>query len=165
MPADDATLSIILGTPSYYKAFYAYAQKSLAQENLDFLAAAATYRKDPGKKKAIAIIDQFVSDAGASTINVAGPMQRTLVAAGDAFAVERGNAQQLSFFKRHWSANQRKAAENVFDAAIAEIRALAVRELLVPFFKLSTGKAVADDIARHQARPKHAYVLLETGPG
>ena len=44
MPADAATLDIILGTPAYYKLFYAFATSSLSQESLDFLAAAGAYR-------------------------------------------------------------------------------------------------------------------------
>jgi len=164
MPADGQTLDIILGTPAYYRLFYAFAKQSLTQENLDFLAAAAAYRKDPSKKKAIGIIDEFVKDSGAASINIDYGMRGSIVAQGNAYGASRGRAKQMGFFKRHWSAGQRKAAENVFDDAITEIRTLVIADTLPKFFRTSTGQAVEADIAKKQAKAAAVRgALLETG--
>ncbi|HEY0778300.1 MAG TPA: regulator of G-protein signaling domain-containing protein, partial [Gemmatirosa sp.] len=70
MPVDSATLRTILGTPSYYRQFRAFAEREYNVENLDFLEAAAAYRRSPSKTRAIAILDRFVKENSASQVNI-----------------------------------------------------------------------------------------------
>lgn len=142
MPANAATLDTILGTPAYYRQLYAYAEGEWNTENLDFLTAAAMYRRNPSKQRALDIIDRFVKENAAKQVNISFSQRGGVLAATSGYAASRASAQGMGFFKRHWTAGHRKAAENVFDEAIHEVRLLVISDTLSRFLATDEGRAI-----------------------
>ena len=164
MPVDSATLHTILGTPSYYRQFRAFAEREYNVENLDFLEAAAAYRRNPSKTRAIAILDRFVKDNSVSQVNISFTQREDVLTATSGYAASRGRAQRMGFFKRHWTAGHRKAAENVFDDAIDEVQKLVMSDTLHRFLQTPNGVVIAAAIEQRVARPGVGRgVLLHLG--
>lgn len=152
MPANAAILDTILGTPAYYRQLYAFARGEWNSENLDFLEAAATYRRNPSKQRALDIIDRFVRDNAEKQINISFSQRGGVLAATSGYAASRASAQQMRFFKRHWTAGHRKAAEHVFDEAINEVRQLVISDTLTRFLATDEGRAIEAVIQHRAAR-------------
>lgn len=149
---DSQYLDIILGTSVYYKAFHAFAKRSLAEENLDFLQAAAAYRRNPSKKEAIGIIDQFVSGNAAQELNLDDAARAQLAGDRSGYIAARQNAKRMNFFKRHWTSGNRKAASELFDDAVKSIRLLIIQDTLPKFKRTPEGKTLIQFIDKQQAK-------------
>jgi hypothetical protein len=152
----DVLRDAVLNNPTYVQIFHAFLKQGHIEENLECWLAIQDYKRNPNKKKAITIIDGWVTSG---LVNISGPEMRALSGKRAAYVALRVDAQKMGFFKRHWSAGDRKASANLFDAAE---RALLVnmQNAMMNFLQTPGGQAIAAIIERDKTRAKATIANL-----
>ena len=158
-------LKAILNSSTYFQLFYDYCKSRYCQENLDFWLAVQSYKKHGNKKKAIGIIDEFVGNrVGGEVVNLDERAIATLRGKRDEYIAARQNAKRMGFFKRHWSAGNRKAAEGLFGEAEAHVFNLILNDSYQKYSLTQQGKAVRQAIDKAVAKNGQRYQMLgQTG--
>jgi hypothetical protein len=140
-------LLFILSTPSLFRMFHEWCRNSFCEETLEFIVKVREYKKHPNKKKAIAIIEEYVT-GGERRVNFDnGNITEELRAKRERYALMRAQAKQKNFLDRVRTSDPRKADPNLFDDALAVAQDMVVSDTLRRWF-LDDGRPVKDYIDR-----------------
>ena len=110
-------LQYILADTGLYKAFHLFCQSIWCQETLEFVYKVQGYKSKPSKKKAIEIVDTFVT--GNKQVNFDdGVLTNDLKAKKQNYELLRTQAKNKNKIARIGSSDERKAEPAIFDEAL-----------------------------------------------
>lgn len=152
-------MAVMLGNPSYFKLLYEFARIEHDQGNLDFILAVREYKKDPNKRKAIAIIDKYVGQnpKKMEVINISLKDFNKFAEARQTYIDRRQKANGMNFLKRYWTSGDRKAAKDLFDDALHHVE-FTIADTVARFFATTVGKAIEAKIQKDYER---AQILMQ----
>jgi hypothetical protein len=138
-------LLFILSTPALYRRFWAFCETQGFEETLDFIFQVMEYKKHPNKKKAIAIIEDYVTNN--IRVTCGGPgIRAPLDQKRQEYAYSRIMAKEMNWLQRVTTSAPRKADPNLFNDALEVAQQMVINGPLNEWFNMDDGQRIKNHI-------------------